>query len=668
MTFTAAEILGPAGRIAARLPAYEERPQQLEMARAVTQAIAERRHLIVEAGTGVGKSFAYLVPVILATAGQGDQTRSPRAIISTHTISLQEQLLGKDIPLLNSVIPLEFTTVLVKGRGNYISLRRLRNALNRAGTLFSTEEELQQLRELNAWSQTSNDGSLSDIQFRPLPGVWDEAASDHGNCMGRQCPTYNDCFYYQARRRMQNAQILIVNHALFFRDLALRQQGANILPDYDLVVFDEAHTLEQVASEHLGVSVSSTQIHFALNKLFNPRTQRGLLARLDDEKLFTLVDRCRSTSDRFFESVRTWLMENGRKNGRVDRPEIVSDGLSQRIERVASEIRLVAHRIQSSEERQDFVAASDRLSGLAGELEAWRLQSLEDNVYWVEVTTGKYPRTTLAAAPLDVGPTLRDHLFNRVSSVIATSATLAIGRPPSFELFKRRLGLTQAIEKRLGSPFDYRRQVKLILLDGMPDPALEPREFERRSIALIERYVARSAGRALVLFTNYEMLRRAASELSGWLARENIALYSQADGAPRTQLLEQFKGNPRSVLFGTDSFWQGVNVPGDALVNVIITKLPFSVPDLPLLEARLEAIRLRGGNPFAEYQLPEAAIKLKQGFGRLIRSHTDEGTVVILDPRVRTKQYGRLFLDSLPDCEHVIERAESVEIVDSRAD
>lgn len=657
MALTARDILGPDGRIAARLASYEERPQQLEMAEAVSRAIDQRRHLIVEAGTGVGKSFAYLAPVILAAAGEtSDEPR--RAVISTHTISLQEQLLTKDLPLLNAVIPLEFTAVLVKGRGNYLSRRRMRNALNRAGSLFRQDEELKQLQEITRWAQETTDGSLADLSFRPMPGVWDEVASDHGNCMGRQCPTYGECFYYQARRRMQNAQILIVNHALFFSDLALRKQGASILPDYDIVVFDEAHTIEQVASDHLGVNVSSSQVQYALNKLYNVRTQRGLLVNLNRDELLRRVDKCREKADLFFDAVRMWMTQYGPRNGRVEEPEIVQDTLVKALDRLAGDVRQAAVGMFKPDEKQDFVAAADRLSGLAGEIEAWRMQSLEGAVYWIELTHGRYPRTTLAAAPLDVGPTLREQLFNQVSTVVATSATLAIGRPPSFEFFKSRIGLTQADEKRLGSPFDYREQAQLILLDGMPDPSSDAREYESRAIRLIERYVGRTEGRAFVLFTSYEMLRRAASELAAWLARNNIALYSQADGLPRSQLLERFKQNPRAVLFGTDSFWQGVDVPGDALVNVIITKLPFSVPDLPLLEARLEAIRSRGGNPFGEYQMPEAVIRLKQGFGRLIRSRSDRGMVVILDPRVRTKPYGRVFLDSLPDCQRVIERAD----------
>jgi ATP-dependent DNA helicase DinG len=651
-----ASILGPGGAVARRLPNYEVRDQQLKMAEAVARAIERPGHLVVEAGTGVGKSFAYLVPAILATVEQ-----NKKVVVSTHTIALQEQLLRKDIPFLRSVMPQEFSAVLVKGRANYISLRRLDVALSRQMGLFPSQEELDQLAELRVWASQTGDGTRSDLDFRPLGGVWDAVQSDSGNCLGRECQRNKDCFYFKARRRVWTANLLIVNHALFMSDLALRasDSGFGLLPDYDVAIFDEAHTLEAVAGEHMGLQLTNLGVDYTLARLYNERTQKGSLAfhRLYDA--IEQVRRARAAAEEFFELVSRWHYGRGDGfNGRVRRRLDLPETLYEELRKLASAIGRGVDDADEPEHRVELTGMQSRCLNLADQILSWTRQTADDQVYWVEIEERSRRRIRLAAAPLDVGGTLRKHLFEKVKTCILTSATLCVGTPPRFDFLKARLGLTSAETHALGSPFDYPNQVTIHLPRNLPDPSDQPRDFESEAIRAIAHYLERSQGKAFVLFTSYKMLDAAARALTPWLAERNIALFAQSDGLPRSKMVEAFKADVNSVIFGADSFWQGVDVPGEALSNVIIVRLPFSVPSHPLLEARLEEIRKSGRNPFFDYQVPEAVIKLKQGFGRLIRTRTDRGMVVILDPRVLTKPYGRTFLSSLPECPRVVEQVD----------
>ena len=638
-------LLGPQGRAAQEWPGFESRPQQLEMARRAQQAFREKFHLAVEAGTGVGKSFAYLsaaIDMALRKAG--------RVVISTYTITLQQQLVQKDIPFLEALIDGEFVVRLAKGRGHYLCKRRLDYAKQRQQSLF--DDSGVELMAIAEWAAHTEDGTLSDLPELPSAEVWQAVQSEHGNCKGRKCANYGRCFYWRARRQLEAADIIVANHAILFSDLALKSEGAGILPEYKYVVLDEAHTVEHVAEEHFGIHISQYTLSSLLDNLYHTRRRRGILAYLQEDagEAREGVRRCRTAQQIFFAQVQAWSAHAGDEAGGRCEPGFVDDNLSGPLKELRLSLTRLAKTLKNEEDKFELGRSIDRIGELETDLRVFLQQTRKDCVYWVDAENGKRKRVTLRAAPLDVSPYLRERLFETHDSVILTSATLSCGpaEKAGFAFFAERIGLDAFEPLLLGSPFDYARQVTLYIEADMPDPNAP--DFIERAGEAIKKYLLKSAGRAFVLFTSYAMLKRMAERLEEWMDEQAMELLTQGGGLDRDKMLALFKQGSRCVLFGTDSFWQGVDVPGEALSNVIIVRLPFAVPSHPLIQGRIELMRQKGQNPFMDYQLPMAIIKFKQGFGRLIRSKSDTGMVVVLDSRIVQKHYGRQFIAAVPEC------------------
>jgi len=624
---------------------FEYRPQQQEMAVAVARALEEERHLVVEAGTGVGKSIAYLAPAILYAIAE-----KKKAVISTHTINLQEQLLYKDIPILKKILPIEFEAALMKGRQNYLCPRRLERALQQSGELFTTSEAAE-LARLADGARTTKDGSLSDLAVEPDPKVWTQVCSEAHICTSKTCGQHSNCFFQQARKRLLAADVIVINHTLLFMLLGApieqeERESGYLFPN-DFIVFDEAHTLEQTASRQIGIGVSQYGLRATVQRLYNARTRKGLFTVTRDAAGVTLAAAVVDEIDRFFNALDERCDFRKGREVRVREPDFVPDTISARLIAVQARVAEVVKRTEDEFPKAELQELGRRIHDARVGIVTFLEQSAEGHVYWVERTGKAAQFLTLNAAPIDIAPVLERMLFRENCSCVLTSATLAVGRP-DLAYFRDRIGAGSVEPLQLGSPFDFPTQMKLFVVRKMPDP--RDSGYGKALAHWVAHFVTETDGRAFVLFTSYRGMQQLAEEMQSFFAENRMNLLVQGQGAPRGKLLEQFRTTPRSVLFGTDSFWMGVDVPGEALSNVIITRLPFAVPDHPLIQAKLELVEARGGDAFTEYSLPEAILKFRQGVGRLIRTKSDSGIVVVLDNRIVTRPYGRAFLKALPEC------------------
>ena len=624
------DLLGPEGPVAKHHPNYEFRPGQIAMCDAVAQSIQQRHHLCIEAGTGTGKTLSYLLPAVAS---------GKKIIISTGTKNLQEQLFFKDIPFVEKILDRELSVCYVKGRSNYLCLKKL-GEIDSEPYLFSPHDP-EYLRQIRGWAETTQTGDRSELKELPDDLVlWRRLDARRETCTGQKCPDFEACFVTKVRQRALESDIVVVNHHLFFADLALRQSDfASVLPDYSVVIFDEAHELEDTATQYFGVMVSNYRLEDFVRDVEKALQERG-------ETSVTLRDQLSKLSRFSTEFFTPFLASEGRflleefgsgldvRRGPRSTEEIGEFYRSLISRFVSLETSLAAH------PGQDDVL--EALVRRAGELQQDLADILEsdstEHVYWYECRgRGAF----LWASPIRVSSILNDRLFSKVDTVILTSATLATGG--DFQFIRSRLGVVEAQELILGSHFDFRAQTLLYVPKDIPEPR-EP-GWANEACSQLEGILEASRGRAFVLFTSYAQMAHVFRSLQGRLPYPTLMQGDKSKGA----LLEEFRRVPNSVLFATNSFWQGVDVQGEDLSCVVIDKLPFSVPSDPVVAARIRHLNATGGNAFYDYQIPEAIILLKQGLGRLIRNRDDRGVFALLDKRVLTKSYGRSFLQSLPE-------------------
>ncbi|HEY5227501.1 MAG TPA: helicase C-terminal domain-containing protein [Opitutaceae bacterium] len=652
-----AKVFSETGWLEASL-SLEHRPGQERMAHAVAAAFRDDKPLLFEAGTGIGKSLAYLVPGIIHATDCGRQM-----IVSTHTISLQEQIDTKDLPLcrslFNSVPELApyagFVSTVLVGKSNYLCTSRLSHALADRATLFD-DAGYNELLRIAAWADKTETGLRHDLQPPPNPEVWDSVNADSSSCSRRNCDC-NRCFYQRARARVRSAQVIVVNHALLFSLINAggpRAEGATIdvsgvLFPGDFVVLDEAHTVAEVAEDSFGLGLSSMGIERTLKHLYNPRTRRGVLSKRGDAEFRQRVADALDACGQFFGFIGTTLLSE-RAIVRLREAGAAEPLLGEPLAALERSVSKIADALEDGRERDEALEQRARIRAIRAGIDEWLNLSDEGHVYWGEKGGRKQTIVTLRSAPVDVAPELERCLFGSGVSVVCTSATLALGG--EIARFAATIGALSARMDVAESPFDFERNMRVFVAADVPPPSATD---SRSSIDALSDYVGyccgRVAGGSLVLFTSYRDMQAVAAVVAPQMADQRRPFLIQGGDISRTELAQRMREAGNAVLFGTDSFWTGVDVPGDALSQVIIVRLPFSPPTHPVAEAKAELIRVRGGDPFNELTLPEALIKFRQGVGRLIRTKADKGLITVLDSRILAKSYGRMFIAGLPQRE-----------------